>query len=209
MNRRLLAGIAALNLLVLIVGWFGLISPQRSDAAASAAKTQEAQAELATLKGSVTQPGTTKQPAIHTADIYTLDTALPSQVDEPDLLFELDRIATSSGVKILGLSPQASQALPTGYTIKPISLTLSGSYFTLTRFFRSLRTLVSERHGRLIANGPLFSVNSIGLTPGAADDATAKVDVATVSIAAYYYGAVDGAAPPATATTDTTTTTGG
>ena len=207
---RFVAAFAVLNLLLVIIGWVALISPQRSDAAAASAKTQELQTQIAQLTDTGGSHGPTKQPTIHTADIYALDTALPAQVDQPDLIFELDRIATSSGVKILGLSPQAAQATASGYTTVPISLSLAGSYFNLTRFLRTLRTLVSERNGQLIANGPLFSVNSVGITPGQAADATDKTDVATVSIAAYYYGVVGGAAAPAsTSTTDTTTTTGG
>ncbi len=206
---RFVGAFAVLNLLIVVIGWVALISPQRHDAALAAAKTQVAQTALAALVGQGSH-GPTTQPAIHTAGIYALDTALPAQVDQPELLFELDRIATASGVKILGLSPQVPQAMLTGYTVLPISLSLAGSYFNLTGFLHTLRTLVTEQNGKLIANGPLFTVNSVAVTPGQATDATGKGDVATVSIAAYYYGAVDGAAPPAsTSTTDTTTTTGG
>jgi hypothetical protein len=206
---RLVAAFAGINLLLVVVGWVALISPQRSAAAAAAAKAQAAQSARAAL-GSTGSNGSTKQPSIHTAGVYTLDTALPSQLDEPDLILELNRIAAASGVKILNLSPQAGQGMPNGYTVQPINLSLNGSYFNLTHFLHTLRSLVSERNGQLIANGPLFSVNSVGLTPGQASDATAHSDVATVVIAAYYYGTVDGAAPPAsTSTTDTTTTTGG
>lgn len=205
---RLVAAFAGINLLLVVVGWVALISPQRSAAADAAAKAQAAQSARAAL-GSTGSNGS-KQPAIHTAGVYTLDTALPSQVDEPDLILELNRIAAASGVKILNLTPQAGQGMPNGYTVQPINLSLNGSYFNLTRFLHTLRTLVSERNGRLIANGPLFSVNSVAITPGQTSDATAQADVGTVVIAAYYYGTVDGAAPPAsTSTTDTTTTTGG
>lgn len=204
-RHRRLAAFAVINLALLIAGWVMLVSPQRHGAAAAAAQAQSVEGELAALKGS--SQGPSNQPAIHTADLYALDTALPSQMDQPDLLFELDRLATAADVSILNLSPQAPVAATTNYTVQPISLSLNGTYFHLTRFIRSLRLLVTERHGRLIAHGPLFAVTSVALAPGAAADATEKGEVATVSMAAFYYGGAGGATAPADTTT--TPTTGG
>jgi len=207
-RQRRLAIFGGLNIALVVLGWVVLISPQRSDAASATAKEQLVQTQLAALT-SGNPKGPTKQPAIHTSDIYTLDTALPSQVDQPELLLELDQLATASSVKILSLAPQTPTAV-TGYTIQPITLSLSGNYFQLTGFLRSLRLLVSEHQGHLIANGPLFAVTSVGLAPGQSAAKTGKSEVATVSMAAYYYGTVGGATPPATTTdTTTTSTTGG
>ena len=200
-RQRRLAAFAVLNVLVLVLGWVVLISPQRHDAATVAAQEQVVEGQLAALTGS---QGSNKQPAIHTADLYTLGTALPSQLDQPDLLFELDRLATASNVKILGLSPQAPVAATTNYTVQPISLSLTGTYFHLTSFLRSLRVLVSKQQGRLIVNGPLFAVTAVALAPG-----TDKGEVATVAMAAYYYGQVGGAVAPTPTDTTTTDTTGG
>ena len=202
---RLIAAFAGLNVLLVVVGWMMLVAPQRQDASAAAAKEQLAQSQLAALIGqSSGSHGPTKQPEIHTAGLYTLDTALPAQADQPNLLLELDRLAKASHVQLIGISPQSAQATGTGYTVVPINLTLNGSYFDLTGFLRTLRTLVSEQHGRLIANGPLFAVTSAAITPGTDKDEAP----ATVGLEAFYYGITAGAAPPAS-TTDTTTTTGG
>jgi len=207
-RQRQFAVFAAVNLLIIVVGWFALISPQRHDASSAAAQEQVVLNELSALTGPSHVSHT--QPAIHTSDLYALDTALPSQVDQTDLLFELDQLAKAADVKILGITPQAAQAATTNYTVQPINLSLSGTYFDLTRFLHNLRVLVSEHQGRLIANGPLFAVTSVALTPGESADGTGKGEAATVGLAAYYYGIVGGAAPPAdTTTTDTTTTTGG
>lgn len=207
-RHRQLALFAVISLVIVVAGWFGLIAPQRSDAATAAAKAQQAQVQLDALNGSggTTPHGPTKQPAIHTSDLYALDTALPSQADQPDLIFELDRVAKASGVELVSISPQAASASTSGYTVVPINLSLNGSYFEVTRFLHNLRMLVSEQKGHLTANGPLFSVTTVNLTPGTdANDATT-----TVVIAAYYYGVTAGATPPVSATsTDTTTTTGG
>ena len=206
-RQRLLAIFAAINLVILVAGWMTLISPQRHDAAAATARQQVVAGQLDVLNTAAAQ-GPGKQPTIHTADLYRVGTALPSQLDTPDLLLELDALAKASSVKILNLSPQATVAASTDYTIQPINLSLNGSYFHLTHFLRSLRLLVSKHHGRLIANGPLFAVTAVSLAPGASADKTGKGEVATVGMAAYYYGMVGGAAPAPTDTT-TTETTGG
>jgi hypothetical protein len=208
-NRRfrLIAAFAGLNILLVVVGWMALVSPQRQNAAAAAAKEQAAQAQLETLMGGDSgSHGPTTQPAIRTAGLYTLDTALPAQGDQPGLLLELSRLATASGVHILSISPQAAQSNASGYTVVPISLNLDGTYFKLTGFLQTLRLLVSEQHGRLIANGPLFGVTSVAFSPGTDKHA----ESVTVGLDAFYYGVTAGATPPAsTMATNTTTTTGG
>jgi Pilus assembly protein, PilO len=206
-RQRRLAVFAALNVLIVVVGWFALVSPQRHDAASAATQEQAVQSELAALTGS--SQSSNKQPAIHTSGLYALDTALPAQEDQPDLLFELDRLAKASDVEILGITPQPPQAT-TGYTVQPINLELSGTYFHLTRFLRSLRILVTDHRGRLIANGSLFAVTSVALSPGtSAGTTTSHDETAVVGMAAFYYGVVGGAVPPASTTTTTTTTTTG
>jgi hypothetical protein len=209
-RQRLLAIFAAVNLLILGIAWFALIAPQRHDAASAAAQEQAVAAELAALTGS--SSSSNKQPAIKTGDLYRLDTALPAQEDQPDLLFEIDRLSTAAGVTINGVTPQPPQAT-NGYTVVPISLQLSGPYYHLTGFLHSLRVLVSERKGRLSVNGPLFAVTAVDLSPGASvgkGKNKVHTETANVSIATFYYGVVGGAAPPASTTaTDTTTTTGG
>jgi hypothetical protein len=199
---RLIAIFAGLNILLIVVGWIALVSPQRHEASAAAASAQAAQDQLNTLLGHGSNPATIKQPAIHTSCLYKLDTALPSQAHVPDLLFEINRVATASGVDVASISPQAAQATAMGYTVVPINLTLNGSYYKLTRFLHNLRMLVVGHKGCPIANGQTFGVTSVTLAPGT----KTSVEAATVGVVAYYYGVTGGAAAPVS-TTDTTTTT--
>src|SRR5262245_53772445 len=136
---RLIAIFAGLNVLLVVIGWIALVSPQRHEAATAAANAQLAQSQLDTLLGQGSQGGPTKQPEIHTSCLYKLDTALPSRVDQPNLLLGLSRVAKSSGVNLLSISPQAAQATALGYTVVPINLSLEGSYFKVTRFLHNLR----------------------------------------------------------------------
>src|SRR5579871_870501 len=160
---RLLAAFAGINVVLVVGGWMALVSPQRTDAANAVTAAAAAQAQLDKLLGE-NAGGPTKQPAIHTAGLYSLDTALPAQPDQPDLLLELDALARSAGVQLLSVSPQAAQANTAGYTVVPINLSVNGSYFGVTRYLQLLRLLVSEKNGRLVANGPLFAVTGASLT---------------------------------------------
>ncbi len=201
---RKVAVFAGLNVVLVAVGWLALVSPQRHDASTFAAQTQVAQSELAALMSGSGTHGSTKQPTISTSCLYKLDTALPAQEDQPGLLFELQRLAAASGVKVTGVSPQPAQANPAGYTLVPINLQLNGDYYALTGFLHNLRTLVAEHRGCPSAKGQLFAATSVALSPQTNGDSPA-----TVQIQAFYYGVTAGAAPPASTTaTDTTTTTG-
>jgi type IV pilus assembly PilO-like protein len=202
---RLIAAFVGINVALVAAGWVALVSPQRHDAATAAASAQLVQNQIESLKFPNNTPGgPTKQPAIHTSCLYKLNTALPSHADQPGLLLELQQVAKTAGVKILGVSPLTPQAVATGYTVEPINLNLDGSYFAVTRFLHDLRTLVSAGDECPVAKGPLFGVTSVSFS-GLGSDGNAT---ATAGIEAFYYGVTAGAtAPPST--TDTTTTTGG
>ncbi|MDX6480132.1 MAG: Pilus assembly protein PilO [Gaiellaceae bacterium] len=223
MRQRRLAAFAAFNLLLIVGGWMMLVSPQRHDAAAASAQAEQMQTKLTALEISAKSPS--RPPAVHTSGLYGLDTALPAQLDEPDLLFELDRMAAASGVQILGITPQPAQAAPANYTILPLNLQLNGKYAHLTQFLRTLRQLVGKHNGQLVANGPLFAVTGLAFTPATPGASNLSVQLptsdspslvplaestdhgvnATVTLAAFYYGYVEGALAPSVAT-DTTTT---
>lgn len=204
---RVIAAFVGINLLLVVVGWVAVIAPQRSAAATAAAAAQVAQSQLGALQPGSSQGRPSHQPAINTSCIYKLDTALPSQSDITNLLFELQRVAKVSGVKVTGVSPQAASATASGYTVLPINLNLDGSYFAVTTFLHNLRTLVHSGGACPAAKGPLFGVTAVsfsGTEPNGNVPATAGID-------AYYYGVTAGAAAPVspTATDTTTTTTGG
>jgi hypothetical protein len=199
-----IAGVfAAVNVVLIVAGWVGFIGPQRSAASTAAAAAALAQSQFQSLQNGGTSHGPVKQPAIHTACLYKLATALPSQADTPDLLFALDRMAKAANVQLIGVTPQTGQANPAGFTVQPINVELNGSYYDLTNFLRNLRMLVADSHGCPTANGQLFAVTSVNITPQSNGDAPA-----TVQLEAFYYGVTAGATPPANTTDTTTTTTG-
>ena len=199
---RLIAVLAGVNVALAAGGWLLLVSPQRHHAASTARQVQQAQDELARIKAA-SQPNApqVKQPIIHTAALYALEEAMPLTPDQPDLLLALDRLAHSYGVRVMTLSP-APPTPSSGYSIQTVSLTLSGSYPSLTRFLHRLRTLVAVRHGKVVAAGRLFAVTSVTLADGTGKDLTA-----TVSVQAFVFGGEDAATSTSTDSTDTTATT--
>jgi Tfp pilus assembly protein PilO len=204
-RRRLIGAVVGANLVLAVGGWFLLVSPQRSHAATAAQQLQTAQDQLTKLGASAGKLSHPKQPLIKTAALYRLAQAMPTSADEPDLLLGLDQLARSSGVKVLGISPLTASATSGGYTQLPMTLTLEGSYGSLTRYLHALRMLVSVRRGSLRSTGRLFSVTSVVLTPGD----TGKTEQASVSLDAYVYGTLPGATPLPSTTTGSTTTTSG
>jgi Tfp pilus assembly protein PilO len=200
---RLVALPAAISVLLAVGGWLLLVGPQRHHAASTAAQVQQAQDKLVQLEAAASRARTQpKQPAIRTKALYRLEAAMPVKEDEPDLLLGLNQLAASYGVQVNSLSP-GSPAAAVGYATVPISLSLGGTYSSLTKFLHRLRTLVALRHHNVVASGRLFSVTSVTLTPD-----TGSALKATVSLQAYVYGTVAGATPLATTTGSTDTTSG-
>ena len=199
------------DLLLLLVGWFLLISPQRSTAASISQATAAAEAQLVEARRPVVpvKPAAIpQQPEIKTADLYSLAKAMPSSVDMPNLLLELDQVARSAGVELSSISPGAPAADATGgFSTIAINLAFTGDFYSVTDMLYRLRTLVTVRNGALQTSGRLFSVNTVGLGP-AAGAGSGKL-TATVAVNAYVYGG--GAAPvvpitPVATGTDTTST---
>lgn len=204
------AAVFALMVVGAIVVVFGgrmlLVGPQNAKAADLKKQADAARAE-ATQRRSDAQTRNAA-PKIHVADVYRLQKAMPSTVDMPDLLLELNAVARDAGITLDTISPQG----PTpgaGFQMVPIHLTFDGNFYTVTDLLFRLRNLVSVHHGRLDASGRLFSVDTITLTPNGAKLTT------DMTVNAYVYGgtaapAVPGAvpgAPAAPGSTDSTATT--
>jgi Tfp pilus assembly protein PilO len=213
-KKATIALIVVGDVLLLAVGWFFLIAPQRTTAASIARSTSAVEAQLFQAKrpgGAHVEPKAIQQPEIATANLYSLAKAMPSDVDMPDLLLEVDQVARSAGVTLSTFSPAAPAAAPDGtYSTVPITLMFSGDFYSLTDLLYRLRSLVSVRGGALQTAGRLFAVNSVGLNPAG----TGRQLTASVVVDAFVYGASaapgSGAAatpPVATTGTDSTSTT--
>ena len=91
---------------------------------------------------------------------------------------------------------------------------MSGDFYSLTDLLYRLRSLVAVRNGALDVTGRLFSIKSVGFSPGGTGkslDASIQLNTFTFGAAAQAAGATAAPAPTdttGTSTGATTTTTG-
>lgn len=203
-----IGGIAfGISLVMLLAGWFLLISPKRAEAAKLddeiAATEQQLEAtRAAALAANNVEP-------IRYADLFRLAKAMPDDSDHAGILLELNRVATDSGIQFDEIAPGALLTV-TGFRVMPIELKFEGNFFNLSDFLYRLRNLVSVENGRLIATGRLFTVERIIFT----ESERGFPDInATLNVSAFLYGSAPAAAASTattaatTTSTDTTTTT--
>ena len=200
------------DLVLLLLGWFMLVSPQRATARSNATAVQAAEVQIEQARAPVVQPGAVtqpKQPEIRTAYLYKLSKAMPTTTDMPNLLLELTQVVRSAGVQLLQISPTPTDPL-TGAT--SITLSVSGDFYSVTDLLYRLRSLVAVHNGVLDVSGRLFSITSVSLTPSG----TGRTLNGSVVLSAYTFGAAAAAAAAAAtpvpadtsgSTTGTTTTT--
>ncbi len=193
------------DLLLLVLGWFMLVSPQRGTAQTTARAAQAAEVQIEQLHQAATQKIAPviqpKQPAIRTAYLYKLSKAMPMTTDMPNLLLELNQVVRSSGVELSSISPAPTDPT-TGNTL--ITLSVTGNFYSVTDLLYRLRSLVSVRNGGLEVSGRLFSITSVGLTPSG----TGRTLNASLTLNAFTFGASAAAASVAAAPAPVPTTTG-
>jgi Pilus assembly protein, PilO len=196
LKPRILALLAAAVVaLVAVGGWYGLVSPQRSKADSLDAQIADAQAKLTVAKLLARSQKADKG---KTTGAGLLDKAMPLKLQMPTILRQVQKLAESSKVSLESFTPSSVTPLA-GYEAVPIDVNVTGRYSAVQRFLHRLRVQAGSTGGRIQANGRLFDVQTIGLTPGGegAPELSASIRLAT-----FVY---TGAPLPVT---DPTTTTG-
>lgn len=191
--------------LVLVIGWFALISPERTKAGKLGTQISTTDVQLASVQAFLDGP-TKKQNA---RELPILKRALPDTPQMSAILRELSKLSATAGVVVTGITPGAV-ATTGGAEALPLSLTVSGHYFAIQGFFRALRQRAYLQKGEPRAVGRLYTVDSIQFAGGQTTSPTGEtsgssVIQASVALNAFVYGG----APVVTAPTATTTTTSG
>jgi hypothetical protein len=192
-------------LLVLALGMFLLVLPQKDTAAKLTTDIAATDAQIVQARALTEQKPA--QP-IRVADLFKLVKAMPDTPDMTGIMLQLNQTAADAGIEFESISPQPA-AVVGSYQKIPISLSFNGNYYALTDFLFRLRNLVSVRGGALGATGRLFSVDTLAF--GAGPTGFPSI-TATLVVDAYVYGTVVAGSvptptPTTTATTDTTATT--
>jgi Tfp pilus assembly protein PilO len=197
-NGRLALLLAVvLVLVVVLVSWFAVLSPQRSKAAALDAQIGDANVQLASTQTLLSSP-TARQSA---GQLAQLRRALPDDTEMSDILRELSRAASKTGVRLDSITP--STPVPAaGAQAVPITLSISGRYFRIANFMHELRARARVEDGNVHARGRLFAIDNMAIAKGV----NPGLLQATLALDAFMTGGA--AAQPSTAPgTQTTTTT--
>jgi hypothetical protein len=189
--------------LALLLGYFLLISPQRSSITDTQKQIESTQASIIAARAENSKAK--HAPKIRTADLFRLTKAMPDRVDQADMVLELSQTATQAGIGFDSIKPGIPVA-QSGYQAIPVELMFNGNYYALSDFLFRLRNLVDVHRGALDATGRLFTIDSISFSEGFPrfPQISAKLNVV-----AFVYGTSIPAPVPLSATTTTTTTTTG
>jgi hypothetical protein len=198
----LLAG--AVVLVVLLAGWFLLVSPQRSKAANLSVKIDSTQAQVASTQAYVDSPQTKR--AVH--DLKRLQLVLPDDPKMSQILRQLSAASGTAGVSLDNITPGVLTPSSGGSAV-PIALTVTGHYFNISRFLRILRRQVDVKGTTIRGSGRLYTVDGITFNGGSGaattSSGTSQAGESAISAAIALNAFVNGAAAPvASATTDTT-----
>ena len=164
------AVVVGVLLLAVVVGYFAVIAPKRSDAASLKQQTAAVQAEIARNSSSAF---TQALPAVRSANVFSLTQAMPTKLDTPGVIITLNSMAKASGISFdsiqqsagSGASPVAT-ATPDPFAAQPIQVQFTGSYYNLLTFLQRMRNLVRVENGRLYTAGRLFDVTNVSLAEG-------------------------------------------
>ena len=162
--------VAAVLLLVAVIGYFSLISPKRSTAASLKKQTASVQAQIAKNRSTAF---TQALPAVRSASVFRLAMAMPSQLQTPDVILQLNALAQDSGITFDQIQPgsatsatAATAATPDPFATEPIAVAFSGSFYNLLTFLQRMRNLVRVENGKLFTAGRLFDVSNIQFAEG-------------------------------------------
>ena len=192
LSPRAVAALAAGAVLVYaIAAWFLVVSPKRSEAASLGSDIAAAEIRLADAQAAANRPRAAGGPV---SDVLRLAKAMPGSDDQPGLVLELSRLASSNGVTLRSISAQAPVVAAGAPTTIPVVVTIGGSFFKISKFLQRTRTLVTVRRGRLRATGRLFAVQNVELVESVSDGFP-MLD-ATITMNAFVY---DGPIAPAEA----------
>jgi hypothetical protein len=203
-----LMGVVASSLAVLvvvIVGWFFFVSPQRSKADRLGVQVDAAKSELMTDEQLIA--AAKKQNTLSNAE--AAERALPDAPKVSEILRELNGFAAQSRTELDNIAPSTALQI-NGAQALPIALTFKGRYFGLQKLLKLLRLNASVSGNTIVAKGRLYTVDGITFTgsapaaPGTGAASGSSSDLtATITLNAFVYQP----APPVATSTGTPTAT--
>ncbi len=148
--------------------WFLLLSPIRADTAVLQTTIEDEQAKLAQAQLKVDQADATRQEGKRNqARLLELAKMLPTSVELPSLLLQIQQLADQAGIQFISITPgDAEDAASGGYRIVSLDLAFSGTFFDVNDFVYRAEQMVAGP-GRLLAIKALsLSVEGAGASVG-------------------------------------------
>jgi hypothetical protein len=197
---RIAAGGAGL-VVVLLAGWFLLVSPQKSKAKELKAQTETAYTELAQKQAELYRPKA--EITVRAKDGYLLGRALPDSLDMAATLLEVEGLARKHRLSFSEITP--GDASPSsGYLVHPMDVTLQGRFDQVSGFVGALRKKVRIVNKRLAVDGPIYAISKVDIgTP----DAPAEFPVVRAQLTIDTFTYAEPIAPATGETTDQTPST--
>ncbi len=196
-------------LVVVLVGWFFFVSPQRSKADRVSGQVDAAKSELMSDEQLIATAK--RQNTLGSA--RAAQRALPDQARVSEILRQLTAFAAESRTELDNITPGAPLTLGSGQAL-PITLTFKGRYFGLQKLLKLLRQSASVSGSKIVSKGRLYTVDGIqfaGGQPTQNGQGGSSADIlATISLNAFVYQAAPAAAvtPTGTATATAAAPTG-
>jgi hypothetical protein len=191
-----------LSLVILGLGWFVLVSPQRSKGSSLDQKIAATQSQLLADQHVLTAYDPKKARATLAAAVR----ALPEQEGMSQILRQVSAAIAKSKTQIQQLSPQPLAIGPNGAQAVTMTLNVTGRYFAIQRLLRILRQSADlDRKGDVTGHGRLYTVDGIQFSQGGST-ATAGLLQAAITLDAFVYTPGAAPAPPASASGSTDTT---
>jgi hypothetical protein len=231
-NRTKLLIPAVVAVAAIAAFYFLALSPKRDEIAQLDTEIAAQQAGIAQSEQQVVAYGSAKKNyRANYTKIVRLGKAVPADDDVRSLLVQLDDAAARSKVKfrsmnVTGGGSASDQAVTpggrapapgtvsvgsAGFTAMPFTFGFSGSFFTLSDFFRRLERFVTVQNDEIGVHGRLLLLSSIAVTPDTGDLRSLQAQIGAVSYLVPPAEGLDGASAgqpaPGTAESDTGGTT--
>jgi Tfp pilus assembly protein PilO len=151
MSRMLRLIIVGVVLLVIVVlAWFFLLNPLRSDIAAVETSIEDERTSLAAAQAQLGQAEATREEgAKNRGRLLELAKMVPEAEQIPSLLLQIQDLADQSGIDFIAVTP--GDPVQSGdFDIVPLELEFTGTYFDLSDFVYRAEQMVAGP-GRLLA----------------------------------------------------------
>lgn len=195
--RRNYVIFALVLIVIALVSFFFVFSPQSAKIAQAKADTEAAEGKVAKLKLQLAHLEALQKDAPRLREKATvLDAAAPNDPQLAQFILQVQDSANASGIEWLAISPSppAGNAAVPGLSEVSISMNVTGGYFQVQDFIVRLETLSRA-----------VKIGTLNLSAGAGTSTTSPELTVAMSMKMFVSSAA--AAPPATSTTGTPTST--